>query len=61
MTESRNFDLVKFVPLMRERIYTTNPHAKQFLVSWVSCHHDNVGLLLILEECNIPQQVNLPK
>lgn len=34
--ESSSFDLVSFVPILRERIYTTNPHAKQFLVSWLS-------------------------
>ncbi|XP_065676079.1 protein VAC14 homolog isoform X2 [Hydra vulgaris] len=36
VTESSNFDLVSFIPMLRERIYTTNPHAKQFLVSWLS-------------------------
>lgn len=36
VTESSNFDLVSFIPILRERIYTTNPHAKQFLVSWLS-------------------------
>eukprot|EP00795_Rhopilema_esculentum_P001341 gene1341-15741_t len=36
VTESGDFDLVSFMPLLRERIYTTNPHAKQFLVSWLS-------------------------
>jgi len=36
VTESSNFDLVSFVPILRERIYTTNTYAKQFLVSWLS-------------------------
>ena len=36
MTESSSFDLVSFIPLLRDRIYTANPFAKQFLVSWVS-------------------------
>eukprot|EP00794_Sanderia_malayensis_P019211 gene19211-21135_t len=36
VTESSQFDLVSFMPLLRERIYTQNPHAKQFLVSWLS-------------------------
>eukprot|EP00111_Clytia_hemisphaerica_P021141 TCONS_00062279-protein len=36
VTESSNFDLHSFVPILRERIYTTNPHAKQFIVSWLS-------------------------
>jgi vacuole morphology and inheritance protein 14 len=36
VTESSSFDLVSFVPLLRERIYNKNPSARQFLVSWVS-------------------------
>ena len=36
MTESSSFDLVAFVPLLRERIYTKNTFARQFVVSWVS-------------------------
>ncbi|XP_023212530.1 protein VAC14 homolog, partial [Centruroides sculpturatus] len=34
VTESSSFDLVAFMPLLRERIYTKNPFARQFLVSW---------------------------
>ena len=36
MTESSSFDLVAFVPVLRERMYTTNSFAKQFVLSWVS-------------------------
>ena len=36
VTESSSFDIVAFMPLLRERIYTANAYAKQFLVSWVS-------------------------
>ncbi|XP_014678213.1 PREDICTED: protein VAC14 homolog [Priapulus caudatus] len=36
VTESASFDLVAFIPLLRERIYTRNPFARQFLVSWVT-------------------------
>lgn len=36
VTASSSFDLVNFIPLLRERIYTTNPFARQFIVSWVS-------------------------
>lgn len=36
VTESSSFDLVAFVPLLRERILTRNPFARQFIVSWVS-------------------------
>ncbi|XP_027047389.1 protein VAC14 homolog [Pocillopora damicornis] len=35
VTESSSFDLVSFIPLLRDRIYTANPFAKQFLVSWL--------------------------
>ncbi|XP_064641038.1 protein VAC14 homolog isoform X2 [Lineus longissimus] len=36
VAESSSFDLVTFMPLLRERIYTKNPFARQFVVSWVS-------------------------
>ncbi|XP_001605954.1 protein VAC14 homolog [Nasonia vitripennis] len=36
VTESGLFDLVSFVPILRERIYTKNPFARQFIVSWIS-------------------------
>ena len=36
VTESCAFDMVNFMPLLRERIYTKNPFARQFIVSWVS-------------------------
>lgn len=35
VTESSSFDLVAFIPLLRERIYTKNAFARQFVVSWV--------------------------
>ena len=35
VTESTSFDLVSFIPLLRDRMYTTNPFAKQFIVSWI--------------------------
>ncbi|EDO30641.1 predicted protein [Nematostella vectensis] len=35
VTESSSFDIISFMPLLRERIYTANPYAKQFLVSWL--------------------------
>lgn len=35
VTESSSFDLVSFIPLLRDRIYTANPFAKQFMVSWL--------------------------
>ncbi|KAJ8717525.1 hypothetical protein PYW08_005924 [Mythimna loreyi] len=36
VTESQTFDLAAFIPMLRERIYTRNTFARQFLVSWVS-------------------------
>lgn len=35
MTESNQFDLVGFIPLLRERIYSNNQYARQFIISWV--------------------------
>lgn len=45
MTESSSFDLVSFIPLLRDRIYTVNPFAKQFLVSWVSMYLSTSGAI----------------
>lgn len=37
MTESSpTFDLDSFVPLLRERIFTRNSFARQFVISWIS-------------------------
>ncbi|XP_028172710.1 protein VAC14 homolog isoform X3 [Ostrinia furnacalis] len=36
VTESPAFDLAAFVPMLRERIYTRNAFARQFIVSWVA-------------------------
>lgn len=36
VTESPAFDLVAFMPLLREKIYGRNQFSKQFIVSWVS-------------------------
>lgn len=36
VTESGIFDLVAFIPILRERLYTKNPFARQFLLSWIS-------------------------
>lgn len=36
VTESGLFDLVGFMPLLRERIYTKNPFGRQFVIAWVS-------------------------
>ncbi|XP_071613182.1 protein VAC14 homolog isoform X2 [Heliangelus exortis] len=35
VTESNQFDLVGFIPLLRERIYSNNQYARQFIISWL--------------------------
>uniref|UniRef100_A0A480UZL4 Protein VAC14 homolog n=3 Tax=Sus scrofa TaxID=9823 RepID=A0A480UZL4_PIG len=35
VTESNKFDLVSFIPLLRERIYSNNQYARQFIISWI--------------------------
>ncbi|KAM3828915.1 protein VAC14 homolog isoform 1-T1 [Vipera latastei] len=35
VTESSRFDLVSFIPLLRERIYSNNQYARQFIISWI--------------------------
>nr|XP_049701355.1 protein VAC14 homolog isoform X2 [Helicoverpa armigera] len=36
VTESQTFELAAFIPMVRERIYTRNAFARQFIVSWVA-------------------------
>ena len=36
VAESENFDVDGFMPLLRERVYVTNPFSRQFLVGWIS-------------------------
>uniref|UniRef100_K1R2P3 Protein VAC14 homolog n=1 Tax=Magallana gigas TaxID=29159 RepID=K1R2P3_MAGGI len=36
VTESPSFDLMAFMPLLRDRIYAKNPEARQFIVSWIT-------------------------
>lgn len=36
VTESAMFDIEKFIPLLKERIYVINPFVRQFLLGWVS-------------------------
>ncbi|KAL8603321.1 hypothetical protein ACOMHN_054017 [Nucella lapillus] len=35
VTESPAFDLMAFIPLLRERIYAVNIHARYFILSWI--------------------------
>ena len=36
VTESKKFDVVAFIPVLRERMYTRDRFVRQFLVSWIS-------------------------
>ncbi|EGC33117.1 hypothetical protein DICPUDRAFT_49156 [Dictyostelium purpureum] len=52
VTESPTFDIDKFIPLLRERVYVINPFCRQFLVGWV----------VVLDSVpNIDMLVHLPK
>ncbi|XP_044735191.1 protein VAC14 homolog isoform X2 [Chrysoperla carnea] len=52
VTESPAFDLVGFMPLLRERIYTKNPCARQFIISWISVLDavPDIDLIIFLPE-----------
>ena len=36
VTESENFEIEAFMPLLGERIYVSNPFSRQFLVGWIA-------------------------
>ncbi|KAJ8925779.1 hypothetical protein NQ315_009629 [Exocentrus adspersus] len=48
VVESTCFDLDGFIPLLRERIYTKSPFARQFIISWISVLSTEPGLDLIV-------------
>uniref|UniRef100_UPI00358FE29E protein VAC14 homolog isoform X2 n=1 Tax=Myxine glutinosa TaxID=7769 RepID=UPI00358FE29E len=52
VTESDHFDLIAFIPLVRDRIYTHNQHARQFIISWISALEavPNIELVVYLPE-----------
>ncbi|GFO32311.1 protein vac14 homolog [Plakobranchus ocellatus] len=52
VTESSSFDLVAFVPLLNERIYTRNPFAIQFVDSWIKVLDavPDINVLVLLPE-----------
>ncbi|KAL1110524.1 hypothetical protein AAG570_008052 [Ranatra chinensis] len=52
VTESAAFDLYGFMPLLRERLYSPNPFAKQFIISWISVLDavPDIQLVLFLPE-----------
>ncbi|XP_064599095.1 LOW QUALITY PROTEIN: protein VAC14 homolog [Liolophura sinensis] len=47
-----SFDLVTFIPLLRERVYSKNPFARQFVVSWISVLDavPDINMLILLPE-----------
>ncbi|VVC39548.1 Armadillo-type fold,Vacuolar protein 14 C-terminal Fig4-binding domain,HEAT, type 2,Armadillo-like [Cinara cedri] len=49
---SSEFDLINFIPLLRERIYTDNTFAKQFIISWITILDDvpSIDLVAYLPE-----------
>ncbi|KAK6185081.1 hypothetical protein SNE40_007399 [Patella caerulea] len=52
VTESSSFDLTAFIPLLRERIYTKNTFARQFVVSWIAVLDSvpDINMLVLLPE-----------
>lgn len=52
VTESATFNLVGFMPLLRERVYATNTFARQFIISWVSVLDavPDIDLIIFLPE-----------
>lgn len=50
--ESPAFDIVAFIPLIRERIYTKNSFSRMFIVSWVSALNTvpDINMLVFLPE-----------
>lgn len=54
VTESNQFDLVGFIPLLRERIYSNNQYARQFIISWVGTHSPTRPKSRILSSTSIP-------
>ncbi|KAL5021785.1 hypothetical protein ScPMuIL_000940 [Solemya velum] len=50
--ESSSFNLVAFIPLLRERVYTKNPFARQFIVSWIAVLDavPDINMLVLLPE-----------
>nr|XP_022343635.1 protein VAC14 homolog isoform X2 [Crassostrea virginica] len=52
VTESPSFDLMAFMPLLRDRIYAKNPEARQFIVSWIKILDDvpDINMIVLLPE-----------
>lgn len=39
VTESNSFDMISFIPVLREKLYVNNHWAQTLVVSWVSVLH----------------------
>ncbi|XP_061189679.1 protein VAC14 homolog [Saccostrea echinata] len=52
VTESPSFDLMAFMPLLRDRIYAKNPEARQFIVSWLAILDavPDINMIVLLPE-----------
>jgi len=52
VSENNSFNLVTFIPLLRERMYAINPAARQFIVSWIDLLHSvpDIDILSYLSE-----------
>ncbi|BES90701.1 DUF3434 [Nesidiocoris tenuis] len=52
VTENATFDLVGFMPLLRERLYSKNTFARQYIISWVTVLDavPDIQLILFLPE-----------
>lgn len=52
VTENATFDLVAFMPLLRERLYAKNTFSRQYIISWVSVLDavPDIQLILFLPE-----------
>lgn len=48
VTENATFDLVAFMPHLRERLYSKNTFSRQYIISWVSVLHAVPEIELIL-------------
>ncbi|KAG8179485.1 hypothetical protein JTE90_027197 [Oedothorax gibbosus] len=52
VTDSSSFDLVGFMPLLRERICSKNPFTRQFIISWISTLDSvpDINMIVLLPE-----------
>ena len=52
VTESSAFNLVEFIPVLREKLYNSNPWSQTLVISWVQVLHTvpDVNLLAFLPD-----------